>query len=274
MRVLVVGTGYLGRAVVAHLEDIGACVRHTFHAQKYFEHSVKFDLFSHDLNEAVPLGEIDVVVFTSMVEDSPDTDAVLRAMQNAFLACKDKRVIYISTDAVFDGRKGMYQEDDIANPATSYGKHKKMCEDILQESVLNYCIIRPSYIYGFSLGSLDNRLERARALIRDGQRINRFVDMFKSPIEVNALAKIIGRVSRSDFRGVVHAGGDRMSVFDFYKQALGTLGERIDLLEPDTIPKNAPPEYLVDTSLDTSLLKEEFGFDLGSPSLSGSPDGI
>ena len=260
MRVAVIGTGYLGRTVVANFENRGAEVLHTYNSRKYFDDSIQFDLFFQNLPDTILLAEIDVVVFTSMIEDSSNTEAVLGAMRRAFLSCRDKRVVYISTDAVFDGQKGMYVEKDSPNPQTPYGMHKKLCEDMLCAIVPNSCVVRPSYIFGFSLGQLDNRLNKARALAQNGQRIKKFIDMFKSSTEVNQLAEIISTVSTSDFRGVLHACGKRLSVHDFFKQALAVLGERTDLLESDCIPENAPSEYLVDTSLDSSLLRKEFGF--------------
>ena len=261
MRVAIIGTGYLGRTVVANFKNRGIGVVHTYNTQKYFADSIKFDLFSQNLNEIISLAEVDVVVFTSMIEDSSDTEAILGAMRRAFLECKDKRVVYVSTDAVFDGKKGQYVETDTATPITAYGKHKKLCEDLAQKVIPNYCIVRPSYIYGFSLGKLDNRLNKAQALAQSGQSIKKFVDMFKSPTEVNQLAEIIITVSGSDFVGVLHACGKRLSVYEFFKQALAALGKQTDSLEPDHMPENAPPEYLADTSLDSTFLKKKFGFE-------------
>src|SRR3989344_6557679 len=261
MRVAIIGTGYLGRTVVANFKNHGIGVVHTYNTQKYFVDSVHLDLFFQNLADIISLAEIDVVVFTSMIEDSLDTEAVLEAMRRAFSACKDKRVVYVSTDAVFDGQKGQYVETDTATPITAYGRHKKLCEDLAQKIIPNCCIVRPSYIYGFSLGKLDNRLNKAQALAQSGQSIKKFVDMFKSPTEVNQLAEIIAAVSGADFRGVSHACGKRLSVYEFFKQALAALGEQTDSLEPDHMPENAPPEYLTDPSLDSTFLKKKFGFE-------------
>lgn len=256
----VIGTGYLGRTVVAELKNCEMQVVHTYNSQKYFSDSIQLDLFSQNLGDTISIKEIDVVIFTSMIEDALDTEAVLEAMRRAFLACKDKRVVYISTDAVFDGKKGKYTETDLPTPITPYGKHKKFCEDLLQQIVSDYCIIRPNYIYGFSLGKLDNRLDKAYSLAQSGQSIKKFVDMFKSPTEVNQLAKIITTVSKSDFRGILHACGNRLSVYEFFEKALKALGQTPHMI-PDHVPENPPLECLVDTSLDSGLLKNIFGIE-------------
>lgn len=261
MRIAIIGTGYLGRVVVTSFNNRNIETVHTYNTQKYFPNSVKFDLFSQNLGDVLPLTKVDTVVFTSKIENSPNTVAVLGAMRNAFTACGNKRVIYISTDAVFDGQKGKYLETDATSPVTIYGKHKKLCEDLVREIVPNYCIIRPSYIYGFSLGELDSRLTDARTLIQKGQSLKRFVDMFKSPTEVNQLAEIIATASELNFQGVLHACGKHMSVYDFLKHGLTALGEQTNLLVADYIPENPPLDYLKDTSLNGTFLKKHFGFE-------------
>lgn len=262
LRTVVIGTGFLGRAVVRCFSDIGAEVAHTYHSRKSsFSDPVQFDLFAQDMVEVFQMPTTDLVVFAMKIEDLLNTPAVTETMSRAFRQCQDKRVVYISSDAVFDGRMGRYTEIDVPNPITIYGKHKKLCEDLIRELVPNHCIVRTSYIYGFSLGKLDDRLSNATALVRAKQNVHKFVDMFKSPVEVNQLTEIIVRVSQSKFRGILHASGPRMSIYDFFKHALDALGEGCEYLLPDHIPELPPPECLIDTSLDSTLLKNAFGIE-------------
>jgi dTDP-4-dehydrorhamnose reductase len=126
--------------------------------------------------------------------------------------------------------------------------------------VPNHCIIRPSYIYGVSCGQLDPRLLEARTAMRNGVPYRRFVDMYKSPIEVNQLAGIVVKASCTPFLGVLHAGGERVSVYDFFRKSLMAMGESIRHLVPENLPENPPAECLLDTSLDCRLLAETFGY--------------
>ncbi len=58
-------------------------------------------------------------------------------------------VIFISTDFVFDGKKGSpYVEDDNANPLSVYGKTKLEAENIIKGSLEDYVIARTSWLYG------------------------------------------------------------------------------------------------------------------------------
>ena len=86
--------------------------------------------------------------------------------------CRQCRVLYVSSDGVFDGKKGKYAESDIPSPVTLYGRNLHYLEELVQSFCTNYCIIRPSYLYGYSLSQLDQRL----SLIR-----RRFPRIFRIP---------------------------------------------------------------------------------------------
>ena len=58
------------------------------------------------------------------------------------------RLLHVSSDAVFDGKQGMYAEDDIMNPINTYAKSKMLGERLISENLENYVIIRTSF-YGF-----------------------------------------------------------------------------------------------------------------------------
>ena len=256
---VVIGTGFLGAVVVENLRRSGVRPLHTYRHHRIFSDSVRFDVFRQRLSDVVPISEIGTVIFTARIEDAIDSAELQSAMRTLFCECRDIRNVYVSSDAVFDGRLGMYAESDVANPMTRYGRNKVACEDILRALAPNHCIIRPSYIFGFSCGQLDPRLTEARTSIRNGVPFHRFVDMYKSPIEVNRLASIVVKAARSSFRGILHAGTDRVSVYDFFRKSLVELGEDTRLLLPARLPDSRPAEFLVDTSLNSTLLGRVLG---------------
>jgi dTDP-4-dehydrorhamnose reductase len=88
----------------------------------------------------------------------------------------------------------------------------------------------------------------------------RFEDMYKSPVDVNQLAEAIVTLIRLNFSGTVHISGERISVHDFYRRALDTMGESRKNIRPIRIPSVVPADCLVDTSLDISLLKSMMDF--------------
>ena len=57
-------------------------------------------------------------------------------------------LIHISTDFIFDGKKGYYKETDIPNPLSYYGLSKLKSESVLENSSINYTILRTILVYG------------------------------------------------------------------------------------------------------------------------------
>jgi dTDP-4-dehydrorhamnose reductase len=259
-KVAIVGTGFLGRVLAKKFEGRAVSIVHTFNQHPTFSSSIQFDMLRQDIASVLPLSDLDMVIFASGFENCSDNGRVYRAMRRSVEHLKDKRVIYISSDAVFDGSKGMYCENDLPAPRTTYGINKLLCEELVRHSIPDYCIARTSYIYGYSLGILDPRLAQARQKLRDGEVLERFEDMHKSPVEVTQLADAIVAISESNFSGTIHIAGDRMSVYEFHRRALGAMGESGGNIRPTRIPPRPPPEFLVDTSLDISLSKRVIGF--------------
>ncbi len=58
------------------------------------------------------------------------------------------RLVYISTDYVFDGKTGPYREDDIPNPINVYGKHKLLAEQLVLATINDSLVIRITNVYG------------------------------------------------------------------------------------------------------------------------------
>ncbi|MBK9019748.1 MAG: sugar nucleotide-binding protein [Sulfuritalea sp.] len=204
-RTVVVGTGFLGAAVVQFLRRSGMAPLHTYRQRQVFADSVRFDLFRQRLSEVVPISDVGTVIFTARIEDAFDRSNLQSAMESLFRECRNMRIVYLSSDAVFDGQRGMYVESDAPSPLTTYGRNKAACENFWERSHPTHCIIRPSYIFGFSCGQLDPRLAQALTTLRSGIPFHRFNDMYKSPIEVNRLAGIVVQAARSSF-GVTSCG--------------------------------------------------------------------
>ena len=59
--------------------------------------------------------------------------------ENIIQGCKlnNSKLVYISTDFVFDGKKGDYKEEDITNPLSCYGKTKLEAEELVKRSGMN-----------------------------------------------------------------------------------------------------------------------------------------
>ena len=125
------------------------------------------------------------------------------------------KLIYFSTDAVFDGNKdGKYIENDIPNPMNHYGKTKLSAEKIiLQQSDYNV-ILRSTIIYGWHKKSrFTNWVLKT---LKNNQVVTAFTDQFNTPTLVDDLAKSILEIINKDISGLFHAVGKTcLSRYDF-----------------------------------------------------------
>jgi len=125
------------------------------------------------------------------------------------------KLIYVSTDYVFDGEKGLYSEDDNPSPINHYGLTKLEGERAVQESGGEYVIARASVLYGWHPRKL-NFATWVIDSLRSGKRINVVDDHYNSPTHADNLAEMILAVLKKDLSGVYHAaGGERVSRYGF-----------------------------------------------------------
>ena len=254
MNIVVVGSsGFLGEAVTRRLE--GHALTLTHHTTPKFSGSLRYNFFS-DEPDFLP-DKPAAVIFTSAVEMSETTEKVQVAMQRLLARLKNHRFVYLSSDGIFDGARGNYREEETPHPKTQYGRNLLACETLIRRELENYCILRPSYIYGVVDGKLDSRLDGVRKHLSTGEEFFGFHDMYKSPLGVGQLAQAVIDLAVSDFIGTLHVAGERMSVYDFYQQALTALGVDTTNLVARAMPPD--PALLKDTSLNISKWKELSG---------------
>ena len=98
--------------------------------------------------------------------------------------------VYISSDGVFDGKKGNYKENDVLNSLNHYGKIKKEIEKFITKKFNNYLIIRVSKVFSLQkndktlITSIFNAMKKKRKVFFSD-------DQFFSPIYVYDLCKYI-----------------------------------------------------------------------------------
>ncbi|RIK29623.1 MAG: hypothetical protein DCC52_07220 [Chloroflexi bacterium] len=248
--ILIIGSsGFLGRQITS-LCELQASIIKTHCRNPLYPDSIRYDFFNDAIEKLLDIQKIDIVIFAGMVETSP-LDAVQTSMQRFAKACRDKRVIYLSSDGVFDGQKGFYAEQDAPNSQTLYGQNLAACEKIIAKHCQNFCIVRPSYIYGFSNGKLDDRLTKTIETLKAGEKVTLFDDMFKSPYGVKQIANAVIALARSALTGIIHVAGQRMSVYEFHRQAMSAL--MVDTTNLKSCKMPTAKGYLRDTSLDSSM---------------------
>ncbi|MCG8235514.1 SDR family oxidoreductase [Tenacibaculum finnmarkense] len=106
-----------------------------------------------------------------------------------FSSANNTHLIHISTDFIFDGKKGFYKETDIPNPVNYYGISKLKAEQILTQSNIDYTILRTVLVYGkvFDM-SRSNIVLWVKKSLEDKKEITIVNDQYRMPTYVDDLA--------------------------------------------------------------------------------------
>ncbi|HTY91597.1 MAG TPA: dTDP-4-dehydrorhamnose reductase [Methanocella sp.] len=259
--ILVTGSGLLGSDVIRVLgKEHG--VTGTFNRNPK-QGAVRLDITDRgDTIRAIGELKPEYVIHTAALtnvdycEDHPDEAAAINDMgtRNVADACRmaGARLIYVSTDFVFDGTKGMYREDDPVNPISAYAYSKLMGEYRVKE-LPGYAIARTSVVYG---NARQNFVTWVRDSLVKKQSIKVVTDQYNSPTLSYDCAEAIAALIKNNAQGIYHtAGGERISRFDFAMKIARFYGLDASLIEPvtsDTLKQKA--KRPADSSLDVSKI--------------------
>ena len=142
------------------------------------------------------------------------------------------KLMLISTDYVFDGNKGNYEEADEPNPISFYGLTKLEAERIVTSTSPNSLIVRTSVLYGWHPTKLNFATWVLKGL-RERQILKVVSDHINSPTFADNLADAIRRTIERNSHGVLHiAGSERISRFDFARRIARRFGLDENLLVP------------------------------------------
>jgi dTDP-4-dehydrorhamnose reductase len=120
------------------------------------------------------------------------------------------RLIYFSSDYVFDGAAGPYSEDDPVNPVSVYGRHKVLAEELcLGETKGEALIIRTTVVFGNEWQKKNFVLRLIRSLSA-GIEVPVPDDQIGSPTLNSALAQSTLELALQDQRGVFNVAGDEL----------------------------------------------------------------
>jgi len=145
------------------------------------------------------------------IVDACETDPVraqnlnteLPAKLAAYVARGGARLLHVSTDAVFDGVRGNYAEEDQPNPLSIYGKTKLAGERLAADTNPETLIARVNF-YGWSLSTKRSLSEFFFYNLVSGKRINGFTDVYFCPLLVNDLAHLFMEMIGKRMNGLYH----------------------------------------------------------------------
>jgi dTDP-4-dehydrorhamnose reductase len=135
----------------------------------------------------------------------------LQKMLNAIQGLSSlKKFVYISTDHVFCGEQGKYNESDKPVPKHVYGRTKYEAEQRVHGLDIPYLIVRPGLTIGQSLQGNKGPRDFLFARIQARKPIHYFTDEWRSPIHADELAEQVLNLTLSDQTGIFHIAGEQI----------------------------------------------------------------
>jgi dTDP-4-dehydrorhamnose reductase len=174
------------------------------------------------------------------------------------------KMVYLSTDYIFDGKKGKpYLESDPPHPLNVYGHSKLKGERYVQEAVKDHLIVRTQWLYGpFGKNFVDSILQQAR----EKRTLSIVNDQMGSPTYTADLARAISELIQFEARGIFHVANSDFCTWYTFGQAILKLSgvNRAKVLPISSKALGRPaarPSYSV---LNCQKLKKETGLTMRS----------
>ncbi len=145
------------------------------------------------------------------------------------LRCRAK-VVYLSTDYIFDGKKREpYLEDDPPHPLSVYGRSKWKGEQYVRELVEDALIVRTQWLYGRNGNNFVTSILRQ---VREKKVLSIVNDQIGSPTYTVDLSEAISVLLQFDARGVFHVANSDLCTWYTFGQAILKLSgmERVKVI--------------------------------------------
>lgn len=271
MRIFITGGGGLLGSKLAELS-----LKEGYEVYSGYSHNlpekgapVRFDLtVDSSIRKAIDLVRPEVIFHTAALTDVDKCEAErdlacqinTRGTKLLAEAAKNTEafLIYISTDYVFDGNRGMYKENDVTNPISHYGYTKLLGEKYAE------CVTRTCVIYGsrpasgkvnFALWIIEN--------LQKGKGIKIVTDQYISPTLNTNLARMLLDVGDKRTGGTYHlAGAERISRYDYACRLADVFGMDKSLISTSKMADigwraKRPMDSSMDVSKAVQLLREK-----------------
>jgi dTDP-4-dehydrorhamnose reductase len=148
------------------------------------------------------------------------------------------RLVHISTDAVFDGRKGNYTEEDEPNPLGVYA-HTKLEGERRVAQADPHAIITRVNLFGWSISGNRSLGEFFVNNLSAGKRVMGFTDIVFCPLLANHLAQILIKMLENDLSGLYHVvSRECLSKYAFGLRVADKFGLNSSLITPTSVQQS------------------------------------
>jgi dTDP-4-dehydrorhamnose reductase len=262
--IFVIGSGLLGSEVIKAFRAGGYEVTGTYNS-KPKDGAVRVDISDRvSVAGAIKTLEPEAVIHTAALtnvdycEDHRQESMEVNATgtRNVAEACRysGAKLVYVSTDFVFNGEKGMYREDDPVDPLSVYA-YTKLLGEYYTRGLEDSVIARTSVVYG---NERQNFVSWVRDSLKAGTKIKVVTDQFNSPTFSTDCAEALLALIKENASGTFHtAGSERLSRYEFARKIADHYGADASLIEPvDSTAFKQKAKRPMDSSLDVSKVSK------------------
>ncbi len=231
--------------------------------------------------EVIEQARPDVVIHTAAMTNvdqcETEREACLELNVNAtqylISACEANGAffLHLSTDFIFDGEDGPYDEEADANPISYYGESKLKSEELVKAAKTEWAIVRTVLVYGIAHDmSRSNIILWVKGSLEQGKHIKVVDDQLRSPTLAEDLAMGCYLIARQKAQGVFNiCGKDLLTPYDmaiktadFFNLSTDTM-ERADASTFQQTAKRPPRTGLLIEKATTQLGYQPHSFDEG-----------
>jgi len=171
-------------------------------------------------------------------------------------------LILFSTDLVFDGRTGNYDEAAPLNPLSTYAETKAAAEKIVLANP-RHTVVRTSLNGGTSPTGDRGFNEQLRLAFQSGQKLTLFTDEFRCPIPAAETARAVWELAAQNKPGLYHvAGGERLSRWQIGRLIAARWPQLDPKIEPESLATYRGAPRAPDTSLNCAKAQKLLSFPL------------
>ncbi len=164
---------------------------------------------------------------------------ILSGTANVAEACRRSgaRLVHISTDLVFDGKRGWYTEDDEVRGISVYSHAKIDAERAVEAIAPSSMILRVALLFGIGSSSHPGSIAAMIRSWRDGKVMTFYTDQYRTPAFAPQVAEVVEKaLDHPEARGIFHFGGaDRISRYEFAAGLAERVGASLSLLRPGSM---------------------------------------
>jgi len=217
MKLLIIGaSGVLGSRLYSDTlkkkwNTMGTYCSHEYAGLSYLDVRDKnnlekvFDLFKPEVVVmAGGITDVDLCTLNPKLAEDVNIKGALNLVKN--IKKYGSKLVCISTDYIFDGKSGPYEEENKPNPINKYGETKLEAENIIKSKLENYLIVRTAQLYGIDHAGKNFVLKVIQNMKND-KKVYAADDLYSTPTYSAFLSDVIIKLIENNTKGVYNGAG-------------------------------------------------------------------